>query len=126
MKTGHIGKIITAYKKRFIEVSSQFEKQLVIIFKNHGKRAGASLDHSHSQLVAIPFVPEYIRHKIAESQKYFGEYGRCVYCDILKHEAEAKKRIICENQKFIALAPYASSVPYNIIIYFVYVQLRLN
>jgi len=117
METTHIEKIITAYRKRFIDVSSQFKKQLVIIFKNHGRRAGASLDHPHSQLVAIPFVPEYIRHKLSESQKYFDEYGRCVYCDIIKYETKAKKRIICENSKFIALAPYASSVPYNIIIY---------
>ena len=117
MKTSHVEKIISAYRERFIEVSSQFEKQLVIIFKNYGKKAGASLDHSHSQLVAIPFVPEYIRHKVSESQKYFAENRRCVYCDILKYEVELQKRIIFENSKFIALAPYASSVPYNIIIY---------
>jgi UDPglucose--hexose-1-phosphate uridylyltransferase len=117
MKTSHIEKIITAYRRRFIDVSSQFEKQLVIIFKNHGRRAGASLDHPHSQLVAIPFVPEYIRHKVSESQKYFDKYVRCVYCDIIKHEIEVNKRIICENRQFIALAPYASSVPYNLIIY---------
>ena len=91
--------------------------QLVIIFKNHGKRAGASLDHPHSQLVAIPFVPEYIRNKMFESQRYYDDFGRCVYCDILAHEIKSEKRVICENERFIAIAPYASTVPYNIIIY---------
>jgi len=117
MDIGHVEKIIKAYRKRFIDVSSQFKNQLVIIFKTHGTRAGASLEHPHSQLVAIPFVPEYIRNKIIESRKYFQEQGRCVYCDIIKHEIKADKRVICENQGFAALAPYASSVPYNIIIY---------
>ena len=80
---------MSAYKKRFIDVSSQFQNQLVIIFKNHGRRAGASLDHPHSQLVAIPFVTEYIRNKMSESQRYYDDFGRCVYCDILEHEIKS-------------------------------------
>ena len=117
MKSRHVEKIVTAYRERFIDVSSQFKNQLVIIFKNYGKRAGASLDHPHSQLVAIPFVPEYIRNKMLESQRYFEDFGKCVYCDILAYETIAGERIIHENDRFVALAPYASSVPYNIIIY---------
>lgn len=117
METEHVKKLVKAYRQRFIDVSSQFKNQLVIIFKNHGIKAGASLEHAHSQLVAIPFVPEYIRNKMAESKNYFDDTGRCVYCDIIKHETEAGKRIVYENEGFAALAPYASSVPYNIIIY---------
>jgi len=117
MDKSHVEKVMSAYKERFIDVSSQFQKQLVIIFKNHGRRAGASLDHPHSQLVAIPFVTEYIRNKMSESQRYFNDFGRCVYCDIIEHEIKSGKRLIYESDKFMALAPYASSVPYNIIIY---------
>ena len=92
-------KIITAYRQRFIDISSDHQNQLVIIFKNHGKRAGTSLDHPHSQLVAIPFVPEYIRNKMFESQRYYDDFGRCVYCDIIEHEMEDGRRIIYENDK---------------------------
>ena len=117
MDIGHVGKVMTACRRRFIDVSGQFKNQVVIIFKNHGKKAGTSLDHPHSQLVAIPFVPEYIRNKMFESQRYYEDLGRCVYCEIIQHELKSGKRLIHENEKYIAITPYASVVPYNIIIY---------
>jgi len=113
----HVEKVVTAYKMRFIDVSNKFTNQLVIVFKNHGKRAGTSLDHPHSQLLAIPFVPGYIRNKMSESQRYYDEFGTCVYCDIINNEKSSGERLIYENEGYVAVAPYASSVPYNIIIY---------
>ncbi len=117
MEIGHVEKVIRAYRKRFIDISSEPENQLVIIFKNHGRRAGTSLDHPHSQLVATPFVPGYIRNKMLESQRYYDDSGRCVYCDIIDYEMKSKERLVYVNDKYIAVAPYASVVPYNIVIY---------
>lgn len=117
MEKNHVEKIIHAYWQRFIYVSGQFKNQLVVIFKNYGKKAGASLDHPHSQLVALPFVPEYIRNKMFESRRYFDDFGRCVYCDILAYEIRSGLRLIHENDGFVAIAPYASAVPYNVMIY---------
>ena len=117
MDVGHVEKIIRAYRERFIDISSEPENQLVIIFKNHGRRAGTSLAHPHSQLVATPFVPGYIRNKMSESQRYYDDFGRCVYCDIIDYEMKSKERLVHVNDKYLAVAPYASVVPYNIVIY---------
>jgi len=117
MDTGQVEKIIRAYRQRFIDISRDHENQLVIIFKNHGKRAGTSLDHPHSQIVATPFVPGYIRNKMFEAQRYYDDFGNCVYCNIIKYEMETGSRVIHDNDKYLAVAPYASLVPYNIVIY---------
>lgn len=108
--------VMQAYRKRFIELSENKDYQLVVIFKNYGDSAGTSLEHSHSQLVAVPFVPGFIRSRLYESERYFDDFGKCVYCDMIAYEIEAKKRIICENECFIAFTPYASVIPYNILI----------
>jgi UDPglucose--hexose-1-phosphate uridylyltransferase len=117
MELSRVEKVLRAYRRRFIDISSEPENQLVVIFKNHGCRAGTSLEHPHSQLVATPFVPVYIRNKMYESQRYYDDYGRCVFCDIIDYEMKSKERLVHVNDKYIAIAPYASIVPYNIIIY---------
>jgi len=117
METGHVEKIVRAYRQRFIDISHDHQNQLVIVFKNHGKRAGTSLDHPHSQIVATPFVPGFIRNKMFEAQRYYDDFGNCVYCDIIKHELEDGSRLVYDNDKYLAIAPYASVVPYNIVIY---------
>lgn len=113
---GHIEKVLHAYRQRFVELSRNENYQLIIIFKNHGPRAGTSLEHPHSQLIATPFVPSYVRNKLYEAQRYFDDFGRCVYCNMLDHESRARDRVVAENEEFIAFAPYASMVPYHLII----------
>ena len=117
MSIGHVEKVIKAYRTRFIDLSSNPDHQLIIIFKNHGSRAGTSLEHPHSQIVATPFVPGYIRNKMLESQRYYDDLGKCVYCDMISFEQKVKKRIIYKNNDFIVYAPFASVVPYNVIIF---------
>jgi UDPglucose--hexose-1-phosphate uridylyltransferase len=117
MESARVEKVLSAYRRRFIDVSRNPGNQLVVIFKNHGCRAGTSLDHPHSQLVATPFVPGYIRNKMFESQRYYDDYGRCVFCDIIDYEMKSKERLVHVNDKYIAITPFASIVPYNIIIY---------
>ena len=117
MSIGHVEKVIKAYKSRFIDLSKNPDHQLIIIFKNHGSRAGTSLEHPHSQLVATPFVPGYVRNKMMESQRYYDDLGKCVYCDMIAYELKVKERIIYKSKDYIAYAPYASVVPYNVIVF---------
>jgi len=114
VKLEQVEKVVLTYRQRFVELSKDEDCQLIVIFKNHGMGAGTSLEHPHSQIIATPFVPCYIRNKLLESQIYFDDFGRCVFCDIIQYEIIGKKRIICENEDFIAFAPYASTVPYNV------------
>jgi UDPglucose--hexose-1-phosphate uridylyltransferase len=113
---GQITNVVEAYRSRFLELSKNKNCRLIVIFRNHGNRAGTSLIHPHSQLVAVPFIPGFIRNRLYEAEKYFDDSGKCAYCDMISHERKIKDRIIYENESFIALAPYASVVPYNIFI----------
>ncbi len=116
MSLESIEKVVLVYKQRFSVLSKNENYQLILIFRNHGSRAGTSLEHPHSQLIATPFVPGYIRNRLYEAQRYFDDFGSCVYCDTVGYELKSKKRIISENQNFLAFAPYASVVPYNIMV----------
>ncbi|MFT4309124.1 MAG: DUF4931 domain-containing protein [Candidatus Woesearchaeota archaeon] len=79
----------------------------VLVFKNKGARAGTSIIHEHSQLIALPFVPPRVEEEISESSRYFRSRRRCVYCDVLQAEKKGP-RFIYENKSFIVFAPYAS------------------
>ena len=116
MELYQVESVMQVYRKRFIELSRDKDYQLIVIFRNHGHGTGTSLEHPHSQLIATPFVPSFVRGKLYESERYFDDFGRCVYCDMMAYEIKEKKRVICENEDFIAFAPYASVVPYNILI----------
>ena len=82
--------------------------KFVMIFKNHGMNAGASLAHPHSQIIALPMVPIRVEEEITGAGHYFNEKGSCVFCDILKEETGFKNRVVEENGNFLAIEPYAS------------------
>ena len=86
---------------------------LILIFRNHGPRAGASLAHPHSQLIAIGMVPRDIRWREYEAQRDFDEWGRCVYCEIVAFELRDRRRVILENDSFLAFIPFAAGVPFE-------------
>lgn len=87
--------------------------KLILIFKNHGEAAGTSLAHPHSQIVATPVVPAYVRRKCEEAIRYFDATGRCLYMDILKAEGQSGQRVILETDCFLVFHPFASHVPFE-------------
>ena len=102
--------LINAYVDRLRELSTKTYVQYVQIFRNHGKEAGASLSHAHSQIIATPFVPRIISEEMVASKNFWSEHGKCVFCDIIKKESKSS-RLILENQHFVVFAPYASVHP---------------
>ncbi|MEM3396313.1 MAG: galactose-1-phosphate uridylyltransferase [Thermoplasmata archaeon] len=86
----------------------------VILFRNHGKEAGTSLIHPHSQVVGLAFVPTHIMDLLNTARCYSHENGRCVYCDTISEEQNASERIIYENAHFVAFVPYAAKLQYEI------------
>lgn len=86
----------------------------VIIFKNHGERAGTSLRHPHCQIIATPVVPRLHRLKHAIATDYFDLTGKCLYCELLAAELAHGKRLVVENDRFAAVAPFASRSPFEI------------
>lgn len=104
----HIEKVIVAYQKRTIDLSRDKKLRYVLIFKNYGGRAGASQDHSHSQIFSTAFLPPHILDKLKRAEEYEIRYGRCYYCDLIKKEKNGP-RWIWNDQNFAAFTPYAST-----------------
>lgn len=88
--------------------------QAVVVFKNHGERAGTSLRHPHWQIIATPVTPRTLRLKHAIATEHFDRTGRCLHCALLEAERAAGVRILTENEAFSAILPYASQAPYQI------------
>jgi UDPglucose--hexose-1-phosphate uridylyltransferase len=105
--------IFLAYRERYKTLSQDKRFEMVIIFKNHGVKAGTSLKHPHSQLIATPVTPMHIRHRIEEAMRYFDDSGKCVYCTMIEKEKEAKTRIVIETDNFIVFEPFAAISPFE-------------
>lgn len=108
-----IENILTVYKERYIALSQEQTVKYILIFKNNGIQAGASIAHPHSQIIATPIIPNKVFEEFTGASDYYESSGRCIYCDIIKAELKDKSRIIYENEDFLSFAPYASRVPFE-------------
>lgn len=113
MDNAKVEDIFWAFKDRITDLKKDPRIQYVLIFKNHGKTAGASLSHPHSQLIATPMVPIRVRQEMDGAQRYYEYKERCVFCDIVSEELLSGKRIVGENNGFLAFEPYAGRFPFE-------------
>ena len=109
----HIVRIFNAYIDRFTVLRNMDKIKHVIIFKNEGGKAGASISHSHSQIIALPFLPPKVEIDASAFNKYRLENATCPYCDIIIKETD-KPRVIWEDENLFVLSPYASECPYGV------------
>ena len=105
--------VLWAYHLRLSDLKKDVRFKYVVIFKNEGESAGASLEHSHSQLIALPIVPKLVREEVDSSRHYFEFKERCIFCDVINQEMESGKRVIYENSGYIAIAPFAPRAPFE-------------
>ena len=108
----HIVRVFNAYIDRYTALRSMDGIKHVIIFKNEGGRAGASITHTHSQIYALPILPSQIENEAREYGKYRLEHGTCPYCDIIALESD-RPRVIWQDENLFVLSPYASDSPYG-------------
>ena len=106
-------RIITTYCERALDLRKDPRLKYVLIFKNHGARAGASLEHPHSQLIALPVVPTRVQEELEETSRYHDYKERCIYCDVLRQELYVRKRIVLKTKDFISLQPFAPRFPFE-------------
>jgi len=106
--------VLWAYRDRIIDLKRDSRLRYILIFKNHGEAAGASLEHTHSQLIALPIIPKRVAEEIDGSLEYFNFKERCIFCDIIRQEIMQGVRVVSENRDFIALTPYAPKSPFEI------------
>lgn len=106
--------VVWSYCDRYLTLKKDPVHKYISIFRNHGKLAGASLAHPHSQIVATPIIPQKVWHKVSGVSQYSEYREKCAYCDIINAERKEKTRLISENGKFIAIAPFASRSPFEV------------
>jgi len=109
----HVAHVIRAYLQRYRDLRGDTRFEYVLLFRNHGRTAGASLSHPHSQLIALPVAPKRVAEELDAAERFFGRHGECIYCALLEQEQASGARIIFGNEQFVALEPYASRFPFE-------------
>jgi UDPglucose--hexose-1-phosphate uridylyltransferase len=102
-----------AYKTRYEALRADSKVKLILLFRNHGRTAGTSLAHPHSQLVATPIIPLHIRQKYATAIKHYDDTSRCLYCELLGAELAVGKHVVLQSTCFAVVDPFASQVPFE-------------
>jgi len=98
--------VVSQYQSRFRQLSQDSRFKYVVIFKNFGSSAGATVEHTHSQIIALPMVPKAVLEELRGAEHYHQYRGRCVFCDMIAQEYQDKERIVAENAAFIAFCPF--------------------
>jgi UDPglucose--hexose-1-phosphate uridylyltransferase len=105
--------VLWAYRDRIMDLKKDKRFRYILIFKNEGLRAGASLSHSHSQLIALPIIPKSVKEEMYGAKSYYEYKERCIFCDLVAQETDQQKRIVAENEDFIVVCPYAPRFPFE-------------
>lgn len=109
-----VAEVIDAYQTRFLDLMNKKTVNYIEIFHNHGESAGAHIIHPHSQLAAIPVISPYIKSELDGAELYYKNNKDCVYCAMIEWEAEHGKRIVFENNEFVAFCPFASRATFEV------------
>lgn len=113
LSEGNMSLVFKAYRERILDLEKDSRFRYVMLFKNYGKAAGASLEHSHSQLIALPILPRMLVSELNGALSYYKYKERCIYCDIIRQEIQQGVRVVCQNDEFITVAPFAPRTPFE-------------
>lgn len=108
MHLSDIEKVIETYRSRYWANEKDPRVKHVVIFKNSGIKAGCSLFHPHSQLIATPIISAHTESRIAATREYRAEHHRCMVCDMIREEIKLDQRTIYQNKHFVSCLPYAA------------------
>lgn len=114
MELEQMERIMSCFLQRYRFLREDKRLKYICIFRNHGERAGTSLIHPHSQIIATPIVPEQVRAEVEEARRYYDDRLRCAYCDILERELSIGKRVVIDSDYYLAFAPFASRMPFEV------------
>jgi len=113
LSEAEIEPVFWAYRDRILDLRRDSRFKYIMIFKNQGRAAGASLEHPHSQLIALPVVPKTVLEEMEGARAYFAFKERCVFCDIVRQELTERRRVVYENASFVVIEPYAPKFPFE-------------
>ena len=112
--TMSVAEIFDAYQERYLDLMNKRSVNFIGIYHNHGKEAGASVFHPHSQLVAIPVISPYLKLELDGSAGFYKKNGHNVFEIIAEYESAEKTRVIFENEYFIAFCPFSSRAAFEV------------
>jgi UDPglucose--hexose-1-phosphate uridylyltransferase len=109
----NIREVLWVYRDRLVDLKKDTRLVYGMVFKNVGAAAGASLEHTHSQLIVTPIVPINVWEEMSGALDFFNYRGRCIYCDIIHQETSAGARAVLDTPNFLCCAPFASRFPFE-------------
>ncbi|MBM3325299.1 MAG: hypothetical protein FJY66_06485 [Calditrichaeota bacterium] len=111
-----MAKVLRAYRERLADLERDLRFRYVLIFKNYGLSAGASLSHPHTQLIATPITPRTVAIELESAREHYSIKERCLFCDIISQEMEQDKRVVSTDEGYLVSTPFASRFPFELLI----------
>jgi UDPglucose--hexose-1-phosphate uridylyltransferase len=113
MDTAQVESVIEAYRQRFLYYEAGDALRHVLIFRNHGVKAGTSLAHPHSQLIAAPVMPRQLQVELHGAADYWEYMGKCVFCALVDFESRGDERTVLQTEHFIVVTSFAGRYPFE-------------
>jgi UDPglucose--hexose-1-phosphate uridylyltransferase len=113
----HLVALISTWRLRLAALMENPSHRYIMLFKNHGSQAGASTNHPHTQILAMPVIPRIEAMALATAREHFHMKERCLFCDLLDQEMEDGRRVVAQNDHFVCYLPYASRFPFEMVIF---------
>ena len=113
LSLGQIQDVLWAYRDRLADLKRDIRFNYGMVFKNVGKVAGASLEHTHSQIIVLPIAPRTVSDEIRGGKLFYDYRGRCIFCDIIQQELDSGDRLVLDGDQFLAYEPFAARFPFE-------------
>ena len=113
LDNGNVEEVLLCYRDRLIDLKKDKRFVYGLLFKNVGFSAGASLEHTHSQLIVTPIVPQLVENEMENAKIFYQHRERCLFCDMIQQEIDTNSRIVILTDNFVAFAPFASRFPFE-------------
>jgi len=113
MPERQIEEFLWAFRERAGDLKKDRRFRYIVMFRNYGEAAGASVEHPHSQLIALPVVPANVKEELEGALRFYKQKERCIFCDIIRQESAASVRLVSDTDRFTVIEPYASRFPFE-------------
>ncbi|MFQ5863694.1 MAG: DUF4931 domain-containing protein [bacterium] len=114
MDVNHIKDVLSAYRERILDLKRDERFRYVLVHKNYGEGNVETVNHSHSHIIATPITPTRVKTELMNAMDYYQYKERCIFCDVINQEITDKERIILQNEKYLAFAPFSSRAPFEV------------
>jgi UDPglucose--hexose-1-phosphate uridylyltransferase len=117
LSPAEIADVLFAWRARLLDLRRDVRFRYMVLFKNCGTKAGATLAHAHSQLIAVPLTPPVAATELKVCRDFYLNKERCIFCDLVDFELSNGERVVREFANFVTLTPYASCFPFELRLY---------